>query len=184
MIQPIYLYGSEVLRKKAAPADLSKPQELKALIQDLKDTLARADGCGLAAPQIGVSLRVVIVDGDVVSDTYDYLKGFRRVLINPEILEESEEKNTYSEGCLSIPNIYCDVLRPARITLRYFDEDLREVTETLDKFAARMVQHELSHLDGNLFTDNVPPIRRKMIASKLQNIAKGKVHPHYNSKLK
>ena len=160
MIQPIYLYGSEVLRKKAAPADLDKKDELKALIQDLKDTLERADGCGLAAPQIGVSTRVVIVDGDVVADVYDYLQGFKRVIINPEILEESDEKVTYSEGCLSIPNLYCDV------------------------FACRMVQHELSHLDGNLFTDNVPPIRKKMIASKLQNIAKGKVHPHYNSKLK
>ena len=146
MIQPIYLYGSEVLRKKAAEADLAKKEELTALIRDLKD--------------------------------------FRRVIINPEILEESDEKVTYSEGCLSIPNIYCDVVRPAKMTLRYYNEDFEEVTETLDKFACRMVQHELSHLDGNLFTDNVPPIRRKMIASKLQNIAKGKVHPHYNSKLK
>ena len=122
MIQPIYLYGSEVLRRKAADADLDKKEELLALIQDLKDTLAHADGCGLAAPQIGVSLRVVIVDGDVVSDMYDYLKGFRRVIINPEILEESEEKTTYSEGCLSIPNLYCDVVRPARMTLRYRNE--------------------------------------------------------------
>lgn len=184
MIQPIYLYGSEVLRKIAEPADLEKKEALKSLIQDLKDTLERADGCGLAAPQIGVSQRVVIVDGDVVSDVYDYLKGFKRVIINPEILEESEEKTTYSEGCLSIPNLYCDVVRPAKITIRYHNEDFQEVTETLDKFAARMVQHELSHLDGNLFTDNVPPIRKKMISGKLQNIAKGKVHPHYNSKLK
>ncbi len=184
MIQPIYLYGSEVLRKKAEPADLREKDQLKNLIQDLRDTLERADGCGLAAPQIGVSQRVVIVDGDVVSDVYDYLKGFKRVIINPEILEESEEKTTYSEGCLSIPNLYCDVVRPAKITLRYYNEEFQEVTETLDKFAARMVQHELSHLDGNLFTDNVPPIRKKMISGKLQNIAKGKVHPHYNSKLK
>ena len=184
MIQPIYLYGSEVLRKKAEPADLREKDQLKNLIQDLRDTLERADGCGLAAPQIGVSQRVVIVDGDVVSDVYDYLKGFKRVIINPEIIEESEEKTTYSEGCLSIPNLYCDVVRPAKITLRYYNEEFQEVTETLDKFAARMVQHELSHLDGNLFTDNVPPIRKKMISGKLQNIAKGKVHPHYNSKLK
>ena len=92
MIKPIYLYGAEVLRKTAAPADLSDKAGIQALVQDLKDTLVVADGCGLAAPQIGVSLRVVIVDGDVVSDTYDYLKGFRRTLINPEILEESEEK--------------------------------------------------------------------------------------------
>ena len=184
MIQPIYLYGSEVLRKKAAPADLDKKDELKALIQDLKDTLVVADGCGLAAPQIGVSQRVVIVDGDVLSDTYDYLKGFRRTLINPEILSESEEKVTYSEGCLSIPGIYCDVVRPKKITVRYYNEDWQEVTEEFDNFACRMIQHELSHLDGDLFTDHAAPIRKKMLSSKLQSISKGKVHPHYNSKLK
>ena len=184
MIKPIYLYGAEVLRQTAAPADLSDKAGIATLVQDLKDTLTRADGCGLAAPQIGVSQRVVIVDGDVVSDVYDYLKGFRRTLINPEIIEASEEKVTYSEGCLSIPGIYCDVLRPKTITVRYFDEELKEVTEVFDNFAARMVQHELSHLDGDLFTDHAAPIRKKMIASKLQGITKGKVHPHYNSKLK
>ena len=166
MIRPIYLYGAEVLRRTAEAADLSDKASLDALVQDLKDTLKVADGCGLAAPQIGVSKRVVIVDGDVVSDVYDYLKGFRRTLINPEILEESEEKTTYSEGCLSIPGIYCDVVRPK------------------DNFAARMIQHELSHLDGDLFTDHAAPIRKKMISSKLQSITRGKVHPHYNSKLR
>ena len=184
MIRPIYLYGAEVLRRKAVDADLKDKAGIAALVQDLKDTLVTADGCGLAAPQIGVSQRVVIVDGDVVSDTYDYLKGFRRTIINPELLEESEETVTYSEGCLSIPGIYCDVVRPKTITLRYYNEDLVPVTETFDNFAARMIQHELSHLEGDLFTDHAAPIRKKMLASKLQNIAKGKVHPHYNSKLK
>ena len=184
MIKPIYLYGAEVLRQKAAPADLSKREEIAALVQDLKDTLVRADGCGLAAPQIGISLRVVIVDGDVVADTYPYLKDFRRTIINPEILEESDEKVTYSEGCLSIPGIYCDVVRPKKIKVRYYNEDLVEVTEEFDNFAARMIQHELSHLDGDLFTDHAAPIRKKMISSKLQGIIKGKVHPHYNAKLK
>ena len=184
MIRPIYLYGAEVLRRTAEPADLKDKEGIAALVQDLKDTLVRADGCGLAAPQIGVSQRVVIVDGDVVSDTYTYLKDFRRTLINPEILEESEEQVTYSEGCLSIPGIYCDVLRPKKITVRYYNEDLQEVTEEFDNFACRMIQHELSHLDGDLFTDHAAPIRKKMLSSKLQNIAKGKVHPHYNSKLK
>ena len=184
MIRPIYLYGAEVLRKKAEPADLSDKEGLSALIQDLKDTLQRADGCGLAAPQIGVSTRVVIVDGDVVSDVYDYLKGFRRTLINPEILEESEEKVTYSEGCLSIPGIYCDVVRPKKMKVRYYDENLQEVTEEFDNFACRMIQHELSHLEGDLFTDHAAPIRKKIISSKLQGIVKGKVHPHYNSRLK
>ncbi|MBP5332944.1 MAG: peptide deformylase, partial [Bacteroidales bacterium] len=107
MIKPIYLYGADVLRRTAEPADLKDKEGIAALVQDLKDTLKVADGCGLAAPQIGVSKRVVIVDGDVVSDVYDYLKGFRRTIINPEILEESDEKVTYSEGCLSIPGIYC-----------------------------------------------------------------------------
>lgn len=184
MIRPIYLYGAEVLRKNAEPADLSDKEGLSALIQDLKDTLQRADGCGLAAPQIGVSTRVVIVDGDVVSDVYDYLKGFRRTLINPEILEESEENVTYSEGCLSIPGIYCDVVRPKKMKVRYYDESLQEVTEEFDNFACRMIQHELSHLDGDLFTDHAAPIRKKIISSKLQGIVKGKVHPHYNSRLK
>lgn len=184
MIKPIYLYGAEVLRKTAEPVNLKDREAIAALIQDLKDTLVKADGCGLAAPQIGVSQRVVIVDGDVVSDTYDYLKGFRRTLINPEILEESPEQVTYSEGCLSIPGIYCDVVRPKRIQVRYYNENLEEVTEEFDNFAARMIQHELSHLDGDLFTDHAAPIRKKMLSSKLQNISKGKVHPHYHSKLR
>ena len=184
MILPIYVYGSEILRQVAEPVDLSDKEGIQALVQDLKDTLAKAEGCGLAAPQVGVSKRVVIVDGRDMADVYPYLEGFVRVLVNPVIVSESEKKAEYQEGCLSIPGIYCDVVRPARMTIRYYNEDFRQVTETLDKFACRMVQHELSHLDGNLFTDNVPPIRRKMIASKLQNIAKGKVHPHYNSKLK
>ena len=184
MIRPIYLYGAEVLRKTAAPADINDKEGIAALVQDLKDTLVVADGCGLAAPQIGVSLRVVIVDGDVVAETYPYLKDFRRTLINPEILEESEERVTYSEGCLSIPGIYCDVTRPKKIKVRYLDEELKEVTEESDNYAARMIQHELSHLDGDLFTDHAAPIRKKMLSSKLQSIQKGKVHPHYNVKLK
>ena len=184
MIKPIYLYGAEVLRKTAEPADLKDKTGIAALVQDLKDTLKVADGCGLAAPQIGVSQRVVIVDGDVVSDVYDYLKGFRHTIINPEIIDHSEEQTTYSEGCLSIPGIYCDIVRPKTITVKYYDEDLKEVTETFDNFASRMIQHELSHLDGDLFTDHAAPIRKKMISSKLLNITKGKVHPHYNSKLK
>ncbi len=184
MIRPIYLYGAEVLRREAAPVDLSDKDGIAALVQDLKDTLVKADGCGLAAPQIGVSQRVVIVDGDVVADTYAYLKDFRRTLINPEILEESEEKVTYSEGCLSIPGIYCDIVRPKSITVRYYDENLEQHTETFDNFASRMIQHELSHLDGVLFTDLVAPIRRKMIGKKLINISHGKVATRYNAKIK
>jgi len=184
MIQAIYLYGSEVLRRKAEPADLNNKDEIKALVTDLWDTLAKSEGCGLAAPQIGVSTRVVVVDGDVMSDVYDYLKGFRRTFINPVITEESPSMCEYNEGCLSVPGIYADVRRPESITVEYYDADFEKRTETFDKFACRMIQHELSHLDGVLFTDLVAPIRRKMIAKKLSNIAHGKVATRYNAKIK
>ena len=184
MILPIYLYGADVLRLKAEDADLSKKEEILKLVEDMKETLAHADGVGLAAPQVGVSRRIIIVDGDPLKDTYPYLKDWRRTMINPVVLEESGSKCTYNEGCLSIPGIYADVIRPDAITVEYYNEQFEKVTEHLDKFACRMVQHELSHLDGNLFTDNVPPIRKKILAKKLQNILKGKVHPRYNAKLK
>jgi peptide deformylase len=184
MIQPIYLYGSEILRQKASDADIASKESLRSLVTDLKDTLAHADGCGLAAPQIGVGKRVLIVDGTEMVDVYDYLKDFKRVMINPVIVSESPEKVTYSEGCLSIPNIYADVLRPAKITVEYYNEDLQKVTEVFDKFACRMIQHEMAHLDGDLFIDHVAPIRKKIISKKLLSIAKGKVSTRYNSKLK
>lgn len=184
MIQPIYLYGSEVLRQKAAPADLSKKEELTKLLEDLRDTLVRSEGCGLAAPQIGVSLRVLIVDGDVMQDVYPYLKGFKRAMINPEVIEESAEQCEYEEGCLSVPGVYCSVRRPVSMTVRYYDETFTEREETFDKFACRMIEHEMSHLEGVLFTDLVAPIRRKMIAKKLTGISHGKVATRYNSKVK
>lgn len=184
MIRPIYLYGSGVLREVAAPADLEKKVELKQLIADLWETLADSEGCGLAAPQVGESVRVVIVDGDVMKDVYPYLEGFRRTFVNPVVVEESSEKVTYNEGCLSIPGVYCDVLRPKKIKVEYYDGNFEKRTEEFDNFAARMVQHEFSHLDGELFTDLVAPIRRKMIANKLQKISSGKVGTRYNSKIK
>ena len=183
MIRPIYLYGSSVLRKVAEPADTGDSAGLKTLVTDLWETLGASDGCGLAAPQIGESVRVVIVDGDVMKDVYPYLEGFRRTFVNPEVLEESEERVSYNEGCLSVPGIYCDVLRPKKIKVRYLDENLQEHTEEFDNFAARMIEHEFSHLDGELFTDLVPPIRRKLVAKKLGNIASGKTPTRYKSKL-
>jgi peptide deformylase len=184
MILPIYVYGSEILRQVAEPVDLSDKEGIQALVQDLKDTLAKAEGCGLAAPQVGVSKRVVIVDGRDMADVYPYLKGFVRVLVNPVIVSESEKKAEYQEGCLSIPGIYCDVVRPESMTVEYYDENLRKVTETFDKFACRMVQHEMSHLDGDLFVDHVSQVRKKIISKKLQGIAKGKVFARYTTKLK
>ena len=173
-----------MLRQKAADADLSKKEELEALVKDLWDTLGSAEGCGLAAPQIGVSQRVLIVDGREMTETYPYLAGFYRTMSKPVVLEEGASKCTYNEGCLSVPGVYADVVRPSSIKVEYYNEKLEKVTEVFDKFACRMVQHEMSHLDGVIFTDLVAPIRRKMISGKLQNIIKGKTHPRYNSKLK
>ena len=183
MIKPIYLYGSEVLRRKAALADLNKKEEISQLVADLWDTLAASEGCGLAAPQIGESVRVVVVDGDVMADIYPYLKGFKRTFINPVVLEASAEKVTYNEGCLSVPGIYCDVVRPKSIKVEYYNEKFEKLTEDFDNFAARMIEHEFSHLEGELFTDLVAPIRRKLVAKKLSGISAGKVQTRYKSKL-
>lgn len=184
MIKDIYVYGSKVLREKAKDVDVADKEHIASLVQDLKDTLAVADGCGLAAPQIGVSEKVVIVDGTVLGEDYDYLRDFRRTLINPVVVESSEETCTYNEGCLSVPGIYADVVRPVRIKVRYLDENLSEQEEVFDRFASRMIQHELSHLEGDLFTDHVAPIRKKLISKKLLNIALGKTGARYRTRIK
>ena len=182
MILPIYLYGAEVLRKENVDVDLNDKEGIDKLITDMVDTLKVADGCGLAAPQVGINKRVVIVDGRELTDTYDYLRDFVRVMINPVVLEESEDVCEYSEGCLSVPGIYAEVCRPSKIKVEYYNENLEKVVEEFDRFACRMVQHELSHLEGNLFVDNVSPIRRKMLARKLVAISKGAVQTRYKSK--
>ena len=182
MILPIYLYGQEVLRKADAEADLTKKDEILQLVSDMKETLKGADGCGLAAPQVGVPLRILIVDGTEMTETYPELKDFRRTMINPVVLEESAEKCTYQEGCLSVPGIYADVVRPSKIKVEYYDENFEKQVEVFDRFACRMVQHELAHLDGKLFVDELPPIRKKLISKKLQNIAAGKTRTRYRSK--
>ena len=182
MILPIYLYGSDILRRENVDVDLNDKEGIAKLLDDMWETLRNADGCGLAAPQVGVNLRVVIVDGTDLSDTYDYLHDFRRVMINPVVLEESEETCDYSEGCLSVPGIYAEVTRPEKIKVEYYNENFEKVVEEFDRFGCRMVQHELSHLEGNLFVDNISPIRRKMITRKLQAITKGAVQTRYKSK--
>ena len=141
-----------------------------------------ADGCGLAAPQIGISKRVLVVDGNDLADRFPELKGFHREMINPVFTFESEETSEYSEGCLSIPNVDADIVRPAKIKVRYINPDFQEVEEEFDDFAARMIQHEMDHLNGIVFTDRATPIRRKLISGKLSNIAKGKTNPSYRVK--
>lgn len=184
MILPIYVYGSEVLREKTTPIDIESAdkEELGRFVADMFETMYNADGVGLAAPQVGDGRRILVVDGSDVVEIYPELKGFKRVMINPELLEESEETADFGEGCLSVPDIHCNVVRPEKIRVRYYDAELKQVEEELDGFACRMVQHEMDHLEGHLFTDRVAPIRRKMIAAKLHNIAKGKVRTSYKIK--
>ncbi|MDE5731922.1 MAG: peptide deformylase [Bacteroidales bacterium] len=182
MILPIYLYGSTVLRKDNAEADLNDREGISKLVSDMWETLKEADGCGLAAPQVGVNVRVLIADGTDMSDTYEYLKDFRRTMINPVVLEESDSTCEFSEGCLSVPGIYAEVRRPSSMTVEYYDENLEKKTEFFDGFACRIIQHELGHLEGEVFVAHISPIRRKMIARKLQGISKGAVSTRYKTK--
>lgn len=181
---PIYVYGAEVLREKAENIDLetADKEELRKLAEDMFETMYFADGVGLAAPQIGKSIRFLVVDGSALADEMPELKDFKRVMINPEVLEQSEETAEYGEGCLSVPNVHADIVRPASMKVRYIDTDFEERTEDLTGFACRMVQHEMDHLDGVLFVDRAAPIRKKMLHSKLTNILRRKVRTHYNIK--
>ncbi len=181
MILPIYIYGSHVLRERAMEVDIEKEEGLQTLIEDMYQTMKHADGIGIAAPQVGKSLRIVIVDGEDLAEDMPELKGFKRVMINPEITFESKETAEYSEGCLSVPNIHADVVRPRQIKVRYLNEKYEEVEEEFNGFGCRMVQHELDHLDGHLFTDRVSQIRKKILQSKLNRMAAGKVSTHYKT---
>ncbi|OJV22769.1 MAG: peptide deformylase [Bacteroidetes bacterium 41-46] len=184
MILPIYIYGSEVLRERASDFDISAPDAagtISKLVSDMFETMYQADGVGLAAPQVGKSIRVLVVDGAPLADDMPELKNFKRAMINPVVLEESEETIEYNEGCLSIPDINAGVVRPKKIRVEYLDENLFKREEELDNFACRMVQHEIDHLNGVLFTDLCAPIRKKMLQSRLSNIMNGKVKTHYKT---
>ena len=146
------------LRTPAQEDDLSDKAWLKTFIADMVETMHHADGCGLAAPQVGVSKRILVVDGDDLADRYPELKGFHREMINPSFTFESEKTCSYEEGCLSIPNVDADITRPETIRVRYLNLDFEEVEEEFTGFAARMIQHEMDHLDGILFTDHASPI--------------------------
>ncbi len=179
MILPIYVYGSGVLRERATEVDLNNTEGLQELIVNMDDTMKHSDGVGIAAPQVGKSLRLLIVDGSPLGEDMPELADFRRIMINPVKTWESEETAEYSEGCLSVPDIHADVVRPAEMKVKYFNEKYEEVEEIFTGFACRMVQHEMDHLDGYMFVDRVSQIRKKMIQAKLNKIASGKVRTHY-----
>jgi len=180
MILPIYLYGQPVLRKETE--EIENTPELKQFIADMYETLTQAEGCGLAAPQVGKPWRLFIVDGTELGEDYPDCADFKRTFINPELLEESEKTCTYSEGCLSLPGISENVVRPESVKIRYLDEDFKEHIETFTGFQARIVQHEYDHLEGHVFTDRISPIRKTFTRTKLAAIAKGKVGAKYEYK--
>lgn len=181
MILPIYTYGNAVLRKHAENITPEYPK-LKELISNMFDTMYHADGVGLAAPQVGLPIRLLVIDLQPFKEDDPELASFKCVMINPEMLEMSEEEESGSEGCLSIPGISEDVSRSEWIKIKYLDENFVEHIEEFEDFRARVVQHEYDHLEGSLFTDHVNPIRRQMIKSKLNNIVKGKSNCSYKVK--
>lgn len=181
MILPIYTYGQAVLRRPTEEIDSTYP-DLDQLISDMFETLVKAEGCGLAAPQIGLSIRLFVVDGTELVSDYPECENFKKAFINPQIIEASDETCSYSEGCLSLPGISENVTRPAKIKIHYFDQQWQEHTEELSGFAARIVQHEYDHLEAHIFTDRISPIRRQFVKTRLNNISKGKVIPKYKIK--
>lgn len=181
MILPVYLYGQPVLRKEAEEVPQDYP-DLKVLISNMFETMYHADGVGLAGPQVGLSLRLLVIDADVLADDFPECKGFKRTMINPVFLEKSEETDSMEEGCLSLPGIHEKVSRSVRIRIKYQDADFVEHEEELSGFAARVVQHECEHLTGHVFIDNVSAIRRQLNKGKLNNIIKGTVRCSYRAK--
>ena len=180
MVLPVYVYGMSVLRKTAL--EIHEDFEgLDQLIEDMFETMHASDGVGLAAPQVGKSLRIFMVDTTPMAENREdpELKDWRRVFINPIILEEWGDPWSFEEGCLSLPNIREEVMRPSHVRIEYYDQnwDLKE--EVYEGVQARVIQHEYDHLVGKLFTDKVTPIRRKLLAARLKAISRGRVDCDY-----
>lgn len=178
MILPVEIYGSPVLRKVSEEIDEDN-EGLTALIANMYETMRKADGIGLAAPQVGKNIRVVVIDADPMKKDDSTLAGFRRTLINPEITEYWGEKWSFNEGCLSLPGIREDVTRPGTIRLEYDDEHFHQQEEVFEGVKARILQHEIDHLEGVLFVDRISALRRKLLKRKLNDITKGKVDIGY-----
>ncbi len=179
MILPIHLYGHPVLRKIAQPIDKDYPA-LPQLIADLYETMYKSeDGIGLAAPQVGVSVRLFVIDLDPLAEDHPEFKDFKRTFINAQIVERTGENVNKEEGCLSLPGVHENVVRRDTIRIKYMDENFKEHNETFSGFAARVIQHEYDHIEGHVYIDHISPIRRQLIKSKLNNIVKGKVNCKY-----
>ncbi|WP_242131824.1 peptide deformylase [Aestuariivivens marinum] len=185
MILPIVAYGDPVLRKKATNISKDYPN-LDVLLTNMFETMYNAYGVGLAAPQIGLPIRLFLVDTspfaedeELSDEDKDALKDFKRIFINAKIIDEEGESWTFNEGCLSIPDVREDVLRQPKITIEYFDENFNAHTETFNGLIARVIQHEYDHIEGILFTDKLSGLKKRLLKSKLNNISKGNIRVDY-----
>lgn len=181
MILPIVAYGTPVLKQKAAFIDPEYP-ELDELIGNMFETMYNANGVGLAAPQVGVSIRLFVIDATPFAEDEPELKGLKKVFINAEMLEESGDKWKFNEGCLSIPTIREDIERQPEILISYRDEKFVEHREHFSGILARIIQHEYDHIEGTLFTDRISQLRKALIKTKLSNISRGNVKVDYRMK--
>lgn len=188
MILPIVAYGNPVLKKKAkeVPKDLINFNEF---IENMWETMYNAKGVGLAAPQVGISSRIFIVDTSPFADSenmnddeFKMVDSFKKIFVNPIIIEESGNEWNFNEGCLSIPEIRADIKRHDTVKIKYFDQEFKEHHDTFYGIIARVVQHEYDHIEGVLFTDKLTPLKKKLIKGKLLNISKGKVETDYKMK--
>ncbi|MDD6553610.1 MAG: peptide deformylase [Prevotellaceae bacterium] len=183
MVLPVYIYGQPVLRKVAQDITPDYP-DLPQLIQNMFETNTNSNGVGLAAPQIGKSIRIVVIDLDVLKDDFPEYEGFKKAFINGHILEyDDSEMKTMEEGCLSIPGLSENVKRPARVHIKYMDADFQPHDEWVDGYLARVVQHEFDHLEGVMYTDRVSALRKNLIGNKLKAIMKGKFRAAYRTKV-
>jgi len=178
---PIIAYGDPVLRKKAIAIDLDYP-DLNILIANMFETMYAAHGVGLAAPQVGLSVRLFVIDATPFAEDDAALENFRKVFINAQIVEENGDKWSFNEGCLSIPDIREDVNRHQNVTVSYLDENMQPQQETFSGLAARVIQHEYDHIEGKLFTDKLSPLRKAMLRNRLDSISKGFVKVDYKMK--
>ena len=181
MILPIYLYGNPVLRKTAVEVDLNDP-ELKTFVADLFETMYHAEGVGLAAPQVGKSVRVFVIDSAPYKELYPDLVPFKGAFLNPTITDRFGTDTPFAEGCLSLPRINEDVVRKSDIHITYYDENGEYHDCDINGILARIIQHEYDHLEGKVFTDNLSPIKKMVLKRQLNDIAGGKVHPAYKTK--
>lgn len=178
MILPVYVYGEPVLRKIAADVDMSAT-EIKSLANDMFETMYHTQGVGLAAPQIGRSLRLFVIDSEPFRKTDPEVEIYRGVFVNPLITQRYGEDFVFCEGCLSLPNINEDVVRKSKVHIMYYDENLVFHERDFDSFVARIIQHEYDHLDGKLFIDHLQPIRKMLMRRQLNDIARGHVKTFY-----